>query len=602
MLRYTSNRIDMTRSYRIPDVQFRAVSRSLFERWLFPDSRGAFACLPALMLVTLLFMPGLQAQSGESETGQSPQAEASQDAQVVRRLQAIRESLQDKREQVRSLVEEVQNADETDRHDLGLRIASLQQAIRELSAAFERTAVGGLSLQADDGAAEAALDWHEELLQIARPILDSLKKATERPRRIAELQTAIDLQQQQLERARQALDSLSRFEAREIPPEVEAGLDELTAAWRRHQQDIEQALQIEGNELQYLQSQDARLFENMGGITYDFILGRGLTLLLALLAGIALWIAMRLLRRWFSHGWRAARGSGQSAQVRLLFYAYHLLTMVLVTLAVLSVFYLRGDLLLLSLAIVALVMLALGVWRFLPGYIQEARLLLNAGAARQGERVIYNGLPLRIDSLNLHSELSNPDLEGRLRLPLAALAGLISRPAQDEPWFPCRPGDYLLLANGDFAEVLRQTVELVQLRVMGSQVLYDSASFMQLNARNLSREGFGIGVTFGIDYRHQADALDAVPERIRSALEADFDAAGFGDNLQNLVVEFKAAAASSLDYLVYVTLDGGAAASYFRVGRLVQQSCVRTCNREGWTIPFAQLTVHRADEQAANED
>ena len=39
--------------------------------------------------------------------------------------------------------------------------------------------------------------------------------------------------------------------------------------------------------------------------------------------------------------------------------------------------------------------------------------------------------------------------------------------------FPCRPGDYLLLANGDFAEVLRQTVELVQLRVMGSLVLYD---------------------------------------------------------------------------------------------------------------------------------
>ncbi|MGD2172749.1 MAG: hypothetical protein PVF80_11605, partial [Gammaproteobacteria bacterium] len=464
-----------------------------------------------------------------------------------------------------------------------------------------RTAAGGLSLQSNDIADKKALDWHEELLQIARPILDSLKKATERPRRIAELQAAIELYGQQLEKARKALDNLSQFDSRQVPPGVRSGLDEVKSSWRQHYNDTEQALQLSRTELQYLENQDSRLFENMGGITYDFILGRGLTLLLALLAGIALWLALRMLRRWVSRGWRAARGSGQSAQVRLLFYGYHLLTSVLVTIAVLSVFYLRGDLLLLSLAIVALVMLALGVWRFLPGYIQEARLLLNAGAARQGERVVYNGLPLRIESLNLYSELRNPELEGRLRLPLAALGGLTSRPEQDEPWFPCRPGDFLLLPNGDFAEVLRQTVELVQLRVMGSQVQYDSTAFLQANARNLSREGFGIAVTFGIDYQHQPEALDLVPERIRTGIEDDFEQAGFGDNLLNLVVEFKAAAASSLDYLVYASLDGSAAGSYFRIGRLIQQSCVRTCNREGWTIPFAQLTVHRADDGAPDD-
>jgi len=566
--------------------------------------RGRRWKLLAILMPLLLlpYLPIAGAQTNETGDAAASRSGQTEDVQIIRRLQAIRESLQNKREQVRNLVEEVQRADETLRHDLGLRIAALQQEIRELSAAFERTAAGGLTLQTDADADAVTLDWHEELLQIARPILDSLKKATERPRRIAELQAAIEFQQQQLARARQALDSLSRFEDRELPTEVEAGIGEVTAAWRRHLQDIEQALQIERNELQYLQSQDARMFENMGGITYDFILGRGLTLLLALLAGIALWIALRMLRRWISRGWRAARGSGQSAQVRLLFYSYHLLTVVLVTLAVLSVFYLRGDLLLLSLAIVALVMLALGVWRFLPGYVEEARLLLNAGSARQGERVVYNGIPMRIESLNLYSELRNPDLEGRLRLPLAALAGLTSRPAHDEPWFPCRPGDYLLLANGDFAEVLRQTVELVQLRVLGSLVQYDSAAFLQASARNLSRDGFGVAVTFGIDYRHQPDALARVPERIRAGVEDDVAQAGFDDHLQSLVVEFKAAAASSLDYLVYATFDGAAAASYFRIGRLIQQSCVKTCNREGWTIPFAQLTVHRAADGASGGD
>jgi len=560
---------------------------------------GKFACLLTLLLATLLHVPALRAQNEAPQAAQN-QAQVSPDTQLVRRLQAIRDSLQNKREQVRKLIEEVPKTEESRRHEIGLRIASLQQDINDLSAAFERTALGGLSLQPEDAADQKALDWHEELLQIARPILDSLKKATERPRRIAELQTAIELHAQRLEQASKALDRLSRFDTLQMPPEVKAGLDEVKSSWRKHYDDTKQALQLERTELQYLESQDSRLFENMGGITYDFILGRGLTLLLAMLAGIALWVVLRLLRRSVSHGWRAARGSGQSAQARLLFYGYHLLTSVLVTLAVLSVFYLRGDLLLLSLAIVALVMLALGVWRFLPGYIQEARLLLNAGAARQGERVIYNGMPLRIESLNLYSELRNPELEGRLRLPLAALAGLTSRPEENEPWFPCRPGDYLLLPNGDYAEVLRQTVELVQLRVMGSLVQYDSTAFLQVNARNLSREGFGIAVTFGIDYRHQPEALDLVPERIRTGIENDFAKGGFGDDLQNLVVEFKAAAASSLDYLVYATLDGSAASSYFRIGRLIQQSCVRTCNREGWTIPFAQLTVHRADDEGSN--
>jgi hypothetical protein len=162
-------------------------------------------------------------------------------------------------------------------------------------------------------------------------------------------------------------------------------------------------------------------------------------------------------------------------------------------------------------------MLALGVWRFLPGYVREARLLLNAGAAREGERVIYNGLPYRIASLNLYSELRNPELEGTVRLPLATLSQLISRPAGEEDWFPCSVGDYLLLPDGSFAQVLQQSVERVQLKVVGSILQYSSAEFLQLNARNLTREGFGIIANFGIDYRHQSIALDQVPERLKRA-------------------------------------------------------------------------------------
>jgi hypothetical protein len=262
---------------------------------------------------------------------------------------------------------------------------------------------------------------------------------------------------------------------------------------------------------------------------------------------------------------------------------------------VLSVFYIRGDLLLLTLTIIALVMLALGAWRFLPRYIQEARLLLNIAAAREGERVIYNGLPFRIVSLNLYSELRNPDLEGSIRLPLSALTQLTSRPRTDEAWFPCRAGDYLLLPDGSFGQVLQQTVELVRLKVIGSIVQFGTAEFLQLNVRNLSREGFGVIVVFGIDYQHQEISLSRVPERLMTGLKTAFQQADYGDDLKDLLVEFKEAGTNSLDYLIYATMEGSVASSYFTIARLIQQTCVDICNHEGWVIPFAQVTIHQAD-------
>jgi hypothetical protein len=556
----------------------------------------------ALLVTVISVLAGLpialaqnsdQAPDAQGESADNSQQAATQGGQTIRRLQAIKTALEDRREQVRNLLDQLDAADELQQAKIREQITEHQQRIRELTDSFERTAINGISLHSLDETGDDEFDWRQELALIGRPIIDSLKDATEKPRRIAELRASIGLYQQQLETTTRAVEIVSRLEQREIPPEVEGEIAAVAAAWRQRNAEIENALGVAQDELRFLEAAESRIFETMGGAVYEFILGRGLTLLLALVTGIGLWYLMRALRRLARSRRHMAPNREQAARIRLLAYGYHLTTMVLVAFAVLSVFYLRGDVLLLSLAIIALVMLALGVWRFLPGYIREARLLLNAGAAREGERVVYNGLPFRIATLNLYSELRNPELEGIVRLPLAALSELVSRPATDEEWFPCRNGDYLLMPDGGYAQVLQQTVELVRLKVMGSIVQFATADFLQLNVRNLSREGFGVVVTFGIDYRHQEIALDLVPERLRSGLIDAFRQAEFEDSLVNLVVDFSAANTSSLDYLIYATMDGSSAASYFAIKRLIQQACVDTCNQEGWTIPFAQITVHQ---------
>ena len=564
-------------------------------------SRKTIAQVGAIISTAILVLTVAVAQTNTAVTdssdgvAESSQIAQSQRTQAIRRLLAIKEALEEKRERIRVLIAQREAADETDKAKIIEQIATLRETIGTLTKSFENIAVSGANLRNLADAEDQELAWRDELMQIARPILNSLKGATDKPRRIEELRRAIRLYQQQLEVSSKAAESIALFDQYEMPAVVAAGLDEVAASWRERNMDIQRSLEISHYELRNLEAEEFDVFETVGRTLREFIQGRGLTLLLALLTGIALWFAMYGLRRLIKAWRRPAQDTAHAARIRLVLYGYHLLTIVLVSLAVLSVFYIRGDLLLLSLSIIILVMLALGAWRLLPGYIREARLLLNVGAARAGERVIYNGLPFRIASLNLYSELRNPELEGAIRLPLSALAQLTSRPYSYEAWFPCHAGDYVLLPDGAFGQVLQQTVELVRLKVLGSTVQFSAADFLQLNVRNLSREGFGVIVVFGIDYQHQEISLDQVPERFRSGLSAAFEQAEFGNDLKNLVVDFKEANTSSLDYLIYATMDGESAASYFKIERLIQQTCVNICNHEGWVIPFAQLTIHQAE-------
>ena len=556
----------------------------------------------AIVFAAILILPVAMAQSDSQEPAQAtPQNAETQHAQALRKLLAIREALEEKREQVRNLVDQLQDADETDRDEINNRIAAVRETIDELTKSFENIAVSGANLRNLSDTTLGKLDWRDELLQIAQPLLNSLKEATEKPRRIEELRSTISLYEQQLEMAEKATDSIAVFNQYEVPPTVADGLAKVADSWRERSEDIERSLEISRVELRNLEQEKIDLLATIGDILHDFLFGRGLTLLIAIVTGFVIWFAMRALRRLVKSLRHPEQHPDHAAKIRLLLYGYHLLTMLLVSLAVLSVFYIRGDLLLLSLAIIALVMLTLGAWRYLPRYVQEARLLLNIAAAREGERVIYNGLPFRIISINLYSELRNPELEGAIRLPLSALTELTSRPRTDEAWFPCRAGDYVLLPDGAFGQVLQQTVELVRLQVIGSIVQFSAADFLQLNVRNLSREGFGVIVVFGIDYQHQEISLDRVPKRFKEGLSAAFRDAGYEDDLKDLVVEFKEAGTNSLDYLVYATMDGRVAASYFAIGRLIQQTCVDICNHEDWIIPFTQLTIHEADPSTEDD-
>jgi hypothetical protein len=557
-------------------------------------------CIRVTICIVFLLLPVANAQTettasiSSNVTTETSSVDIERD-QTIQKLYVIKIAIDSQRELVQDLLVQFDTADEATKNSIREQLSQLRQSIKDLTRSFEYFAVNGISLSGLDEGESTELDWREELIQIARPILNSLKEATEKPRKIEELRRSIEQYEKQLILAQQGKDAIELLYSAKPEPVVANSLDEIEKAWQERSMNIQRSLEIAQTKLQLLEGENTQFFETTGRALLEFLQGRGLSLLLAIVIALAIWLAMRSLRRLVTQWRKPKQDSEHKARVRLLLYVYHFLTMALMSLSVLTVFYLRGDLLLLSLGIFALAMLMLSVWRFLPSYIAEARLLLNLGAVRESERVIYEGLPFRITSLNLYSELRNPELEGSIRLPLSSLSGMISRPRLDETWFPTQTDDYILMPDGSYAQVLQQTIEMVRLKIAGKSVQYASTDFLNLSVQNLSRDGFGIIVVFGIDYQHQAIALDQVPARFKLGLQAAFNHSDYADDLKDLVVDFKSAASNSLDYLVYATLDGRVADSYFSIGRLIQKTCVEICNQEAWVIPFSQLTIHQAE-------
>ncbi|MCI5157752.1 MAG: hypothetical protein D3906_04800, partial [Candidatus Electrothrix sp. AUS1_2] len=95
----------------------------------------------------------------------------------------------------------------------------------------------------------------------------------------------------------------------------------------------------------------------------------------------------------------------------------------------------------------------------------------------------------------------------------------------------------------------------------------------------------------------QADVVRTIPgiqyEHIMEALQEK----GYEEDLIELVVDFKEAAASSLNILLFAKFSGCQSSNYFALSRFLQQSAVDACTKHGWGIPFTQVTLHQAEKK-----
>ena len=557
----------------------------------------------SLGLLTLfaVLLSSASAYANEPSKPANGQISETNTAAAIENLTLIQQSIETKRAVIRELREQLkQQEDPSERLETEQKLERLRNEISNLQLSFRHIALSGVNDSALTEQPEKRINWKDEIEQISRPLLSSVKELTAKPRQLDSLRREIERRENQLKIIDRALDSMRLLKAQALPAVIAEPIDQLLVDWEQRKVETTRSLEISRYKLASMATEATAWYTSAGEATTDFLRGRGLTLLLAILISVAIWLSSKgiiaLYWRWL---YRSRTDTGVT-RAPLVLYSYRLATAIIIVFAILMVFYLRGDILLLTLAVIALAGAALSLRQTLPRYAAELRLLLGVGPVREQERLVLDGVPYNVESLSIYSVLKNPALVGFVRLPLHDMNAQASRPAGEEPWFPCQPGDYIVLSNGSFGKVLRQTIELVEIAVLDSRVQIPTKDFLGMNVRNLSREGFGVACSFGIDYQHQAICLDTVPLRFREGIISRFEQAGMKDDIKDIMVEFSGAGSSSLDYRIYLILDGRAASAYFKAQRLVQQACVQVCNDQGWTIPFTQITLHTSPADAAS--
>jgi len=526
----------------------------------------------------------------------APVLSDTQEAQL-KQLNYVQSVLSRKLAERRELGDRLVTANELDKADMRRAASTLSSEIVQLRTTLESIATGGIDRKLfEEPAQEKKKDWREDVSLIAQPVLDSLKELTEKPRRIKELNELIDLKNQEIAVSQQALDNISGASVGNDDAMLNASIEGLTNKWQKRLDDANSTIEIAQIQLSNFEG-DQPLSTTIFTALKNFAQGRGLTILLAIAAAVFVLMSVRMILKVYRHILLDKRQPTSRTRYRVAKYSTQALTFTLVLTAVFVVFYERADVLLLGLLILLIVGFVLNAKQLLPRYLKEARLLLNLGAMREGERVVHNGLPYRVESINMYTVFRNPELDGIIRIPLAELTKTWSRPVSSETWFPTSTGDVILTSDNVLLQVLNQNPDTVELKKRGGELLSIPATdFYAMSMTNLSRHGtYGVTSTFGIDYNHQAICISDIPQQFQEGVMSLLKSSNLDDAVQEVRVELKDAGNSSINYWIFVTMDSSSAFSYQRVERIIQTACIKVCTEHDWTIPFPHMSVVQKD-------
>jgi hypothetical protein len=496
---------------------------------------------------------------------------------------------------IKALNKQIDSAQsEAEKAKLRQQLEKLESDLRSTTRNLENIAAG-VDISRLRTEKQEEFNFQKEIFALLKPALDEMKEMTSHVRQKSDLREKIVYYEERLPVIERALANVGRLQKQSKDESLKKSLKSTAGIWRKQQAFMQSELQAARLELDKLEAAETSISEASQSYLKSFFQKRGLYLTEALLLVVAILLLSRLSYTAMQRYIPGFKKKHRSFRVRLVELVHRVFTALMVILGPMIVFYLVEDWVLFSLGILLLLGIVLTLRHTLPRYWHQVQLFLNIGSVREGERIMMDGLPWRVERINIYCTFSNPMADISQRLPLADLVDLKSRPAKpDEPWFPCQKGDWVILSDGVRGKVIGISNELVQLVERGgAQLTYQTSDFLANSPRNLATN-FRIKETLGISYSLQKESTTRIPEILHRYIRQRAEQEGYGEQLLNLRVEFAQAGNSSLDLAVIADFKGELGDLYNRLRGAIQRWCVDACSEYGWEIPFPQMTLHGA--------
>jgi hypothetical protein len=481
----------------------------------------------------------------------------------------------------------------SEKKELNVQLVKLKDSLVNTQKHFREIAAG-IDISSLNEQKVEVFEFQKEVLALIKPIIDEVKEMTSDMRLKSAFKDKILYYNSRIPTIEAAISNLKLIKLQTNNKEINKELNMTRINWEK-----QRSLMLSEQQAAQLQLDKILLAENSAKISSaswfkSFFQKRGLYLSEAILVIIFIIVLAKLsysLMQRFLPGFRAKH---RSFKIRLLELIHRILTIIFIIIGPMVVFYLVEDWVLFSLGILLLIGIGWTLRHALPFYWSQIYLFLNMGSVREGERIELQGLPWQIKKINVYCTLENPMAALQLRIPINELVGKLSRPySSDEPWFPCKQGDWVILNDGVRGMVSGISQELIQLIERGgSRKIYQTQDFLANSPRNLSIT-FRIKESIGISYNLQQQSVHKIPNLMRDYLESKVIEEGYSESLLYMNVEFEYANNSSLDIVVIADFKGEVAELYNRLRRRIQRWCVEACTENQWDIPFPQMTIHK---------
>ncbi len=551
--------------------------------------------LRSFFLVVGMWLLGIGGVFGQTQL-QADQQELLEERALatINTLGSLLNSRETIAQQIEEMVKRIGEAEDAEKTPLADELKLLNE---ELAAIEDQISIVSTGISERDYRKIEGTEFNlqTELENLVQPFMSLLLGATEEARRIEATRRALSTAQTHLADADIALQNVNVALGKNPDPAVKLELETRQKIWSERFETNESQVSALEQQLEDLLSNRVSAGRQVQSALQGFFRERGLSLLFGVLAFVSVMMTCRVVSRLASTAWtRSAKE--RTFYTRLFGLLFGVFAVAASFAAMLIVFNLRNDWLLLGLATVLVIAL---IWigiRMMPGLFEQVTVLLNLGAVQEDERVVFNGVPFMVRKLSFYTDLENPALDGgEFTLPVRELIGLHSRPAaENEAWFPSLRGDWVKLMDGNAGQVIVQTPEMVVIELLGgARATYQTSEYLAQTPTNLSH-GFRIEVEFGIDYRHQAEATSTILETLEASVRSKMSAFLGDDLIRAVSVEFLRAAASSLDFEVEVDVIGKAAYRFEEIERELSRIVVETATENDWSIPFQQIVLHNA--------